>query len=259
LHSAAAFVARALFARAVFRNDSAERRRIDAYLGGAPGVFVEVGANDPVGGSQTLALEWRGWTGILVEPLREYAYRLRKMRRAQVFDCAAGSPAQAGRSLPFLVAGSLSTLLPRIEERVTPRETRLVRVRTLDAILADARIGPIDFLSIDVEGAELDVLAGFTIERHRPRLILLEDNVRNRDKHSYMTARGYKLIRRTNLNNWYVPQDAAFPVSLFGRWQLLRKLYLGTALRRSKLPRIRKRFSLWMAGECVSRYPESRT
>jgi hypothetical protein len=107
-----------------------------------------------------------------------------------------------------------------------------VPIRTLDAILCEAGIGGIDLLSIDVEGTELDVLAGFTIERYRPRLILLEDDTRTRDKHGYMTARGYKLVRRTDLNNWYVPRDTAFPVSLFGRWQLLRKMYLGAPLRR---------------------------
>ena len=46
-------------------------------------LFVEVGANDPERYSQTWALEQRGWTGVLVEPLPDLAKKLREQRRAQ--------------------------------------------------------------------------------------------------------------------------------------------------------------------------------
>jgi len=63
-------------------------------------------------------------------------------------------------------------------------------------------------------------------------------------KHHYLFARGYKLVRRTALNNWYVPIGTPFPISPFGRWQLFRKLYLGTWLRRWKRRRkLRRRAS----------------
>ena len=240
LRNIAAFVHAALLARAVFR-DGSEALRIAAFLGEGAGVFVEVGANDPIVGSQSHALEQRGWSGILVEPLGEYAERLRAVRRATVFECAAGSPAQAGRKLPLLVAGGLSTLSARIEEPVTARETRLVPVRTLDALLAEAGISHVDFLSIDVEGAEIAVLEGFAIERVRPRLVLVEDDARTLDKHRHLAARGYKLVRRTALNNWYVPAESAFPLSLRGRWQLFRKMRLAAPLRRWKARRRARR------------------
>jgi len=92
----------------------------------------------------------------------------------------------------------------------------------------------VDFLSVDVEGAELAVLRGFSIAQYRPRLILIEDDVQDLTKHAYLNARGYKLVRRTALNNWYVPRATPFPISPFGRWQLIRKLYLGTWWRRWK-------------------------
>ena len=103
---------------------------------------------------------------------------------------------------------------------------------TLDEILDRSGLPAIDFLSIDVEGAELDVLKGFPIEKYNPKLVLVEDDVHTREKHKYLVARRYKLVRRTNLNNWYIPEHTPFPVSLFGRWQLVRKMYLSTAIRR---------------------------
>jgi FkbM family methyltransferase len=220
-----------LWARSVYR-DQSEAALLQAFLPEPAGVFVEVGANDPIAGSQTYALEQRGWRGLLVEPLGECAAQLRAKRTAHVCEAAAGAPQDAGRMLPLLVAGALSTLSSRIKAKVTPSETRLVPIRTLDDMLAEASVEHIDFLSIDVEGAEINVLKGFSLERRRPRLILIEDDVHHLDKHRYLTAQGYKLVRRTNLNNWYVPNGTAFPVSLRGRWQFFRKMRLGTPLRR---------------------------
>jgi hypothetical protein len=110
--------------------------------------------------------------------------------------------------------------------------------------LAEAGIDRVDFLSVDVEGAELAVLRGFSIPRYRPRLILIEDDVQDRTKHDYLEAEGYKLVRRTALNNWYVPEGTPFAISPFGHWQLIRKLYLGTWWRRLKRRRkLRRRTS----------------
>ena len=65
-----------LFAPAIFL-DTREPALLQTFLSSKTGVFVEVGANDPIVGSQTYALEQRGWSGLLVEPLREYADQLR--------------------------------------------------------------------------------------------------------------------------------------------------------------------------------------
>src|ERR1051326_9327212 len=88
----------ALLAKSVLGDDE-EPELIGAFLGPAPGPFVEVGANDPVQLSQTHHLERLGWDGILIEPLREYAERLRSKRRARVFEVAAGAPEDEGRGV----------------------------------------------------------------------------------------------------------------------------------------------------------------
>ena len=163
----------------------------------------------------------------------ECATQLREVRRAHVYEVAAGAPEQTKSLQPLLVAGALSTLRPHIKQNgVVANSRRAVPVMTLDAILDQSGLLAIDFLSIDVEGAELDVIRGFSIEKHQPKLLLIEDDADTREKHAHLVTRKYKLVRRTNLNNWYVPRSLAFPVSLFGRWQLLRKMYLGAAIRR---------------------------
>jgi FkbM family methyltransferase len=211
-----------------------ETRLIAAFFGSRKGYFVEVGANEPRARSQTFHLERAGWTGVLVEPQPDLAERLRAERTARVFAVACSAPENAGRTLPLHVAGPLSALdRARMAPGATPEKVIEVPVTTLDAVLEEAGAEPgFDFLSIDVEGHELEVLRGFDIGRWRPRLILLEDHVRDLAKHRYLKAAGYRLVRRYENNGWYVPRAAAERPRLAERWEIVRKYYLALPFRR---------------------------
>lgn len=79
------------------------------------------------------------------------------------------------------------------------------------------------------------MLAGFDLPRHRPRLLLIEDHLLDLQTHRAITRVGYRLVKRTGLNNWYIPGDAPFDMSTPGeRLALRRKLYLGTMFRRPR-------------------------
>jgi len=107
-----------------------------------------------------------------------------------------------------------------------------VPVMTLDQVLEDAGAPqPLDFVSIDVEGHDVEVLAGFDLARWRPRLLLIEDVVQSLDLHRHLVARGYRWMRRTGINSWYVPAAAPFRLDLKGRAQFVRKYYLGLPFR----------------------------
>lgn len=200
------------------------------------GFFVDVGANHPFAGSQSWHLERRGWRGVLVEPLPQQAELLRRTRQAAVFAVACSSPANAGKVLPFYADGPLSGLDRR---QIAPFANPVaieVPVRTLDAILEEAGAPqPIDFLSIDVEGHEIEALSGFDFARWAPRLILMEDHLNNLNRHRFLVRHGYRLVRRTELNGWYVPQASPVRFGLAERWQLTRKYYLGLPLRKLRI------------------------
>ena len=218
--------------RAVF-HDSEESSQLLNFFGGETGTFVDIGANDPRIGSVSWPLEQAGWTGILVEPLADEARKLREARTATVFEIACGPPEQDGLEVDFLVAGIFSTLKKRlmVPKPSVPEVVSRIRVRTLDSILAESHVAKIDLLSIDVEGAEIDVLRGFSLESYKPRLILIEDHVRDWSKHRYLQSRGYKLIRRTGLNAWYVPHEHVSSISVRGHIELFRKYVLGLPFR----------------------------
>ena len=221
------------------------------FFGGArSGFFVEVGANRPQELSQTWHLEQLGWTGILVEPQPELAGDLCRARSAKVFAVACSSPENAGRRMQLHVAGPWSALdRDRMTPGAQPERVIEVPVRTLDDILIEAR-APVgfDFLSIDVEGHELEVLSGFDFARWRPHLVLLEDFVGNLSKHRFLRAAGYRLVRRFDNNGWYIPADASIRLSPRERWLIARKYYLALPFRiarnasRRLRHRLRERF-----------------
>ena len=210
-----------------------EQHLIQKFFGGGVGYFVEVGANHPQEGSQSRQLEERGWNGILIEPHPELADKLRRERRANVFAVACSSPENAGRKLPFYVAGPLSSLdRAAMAPGSRPGAVIEVTARTLDSILTEAGAPrSIDFLSIDVEGHEIEVLRGFDFTRWQARLILLEDHVGNLRKHRFMKSAGYRLVRRTGHNGWYVPTNSRVYFGFVDQWRVLRKYYLALPFR----------------------------
>jgi FkbM family methyltransferase len=230
--------------RTVFPDVAEDALKAEFFAPVRHGFFVEVGANDPQRGSQSWQFEQAGWTGVLVEPQPDLAERLRAMRRAHVVAAACSSPANAGTAMTLHLSGPHSSLKRELAVTgVVAKAAIAVPVRTLDDILEEAKApAPIDFVSIDVEGHEIEVLSGFDLARWRPRLILIEDHVTNLGTHRCLTRAGYRLIRRTGLNGWYVPRDEAPRVGL-GWWQIARKYYLALPIRmlRDRKRRLRDR------------------
>ncbi len=221
-----------------------ETQLIAAFFGDRKSYFVEVGANEPRARSQTFHLEQAGWTGVLIEPQPALAAQLRAQRSVKVFAVACSSPENAGRTLPLHVAGPLSSLdRARMAPGASPEALIEVPIRTLDSVLEEASAPEgFDFLSIDVEGHELEVLRGFDIARWRPRLLLLEDHVADLSKHRALKTAGYRIIRRYENNGWYVPREAADKPRFADRWEILRKYYLALPFRmlRNLSRRLRK-------------------
>jgi FkbM family methyltransferase len=206
---------------------------VAAFFGDTKGYFVEVGANDPRERSQTWHLEQSGWTGVLIEPQPDLADTLRERRKAKVFQVACSSPENEGHMLPLHVAGPLSSLeRKRMAPVAVPEAVIKVPIRTLDSVLKEAGAPPcFEFLSIDVEGHEIEVLRGFDAAHWQPRLILLEDHVEDLSKHKFVTAMGYRIVRRYENNGWYVPRHSAVKTRWQDRWEIMRKYYLALPFR----------------------------
>jgi FkbM family methyltransferase len=213
------------------------------------GWFVEVGTNHPTEGSLTWMLEQKGWRGILIEPQERLFRLIEKLRpRSRGFRVACSSPESTGESelhIPEMSLDGFATLVPHVDDlEVRYVRTERVPVATLDSVLAEPNPPQLDLVIIDTEGTELDVLRGFTLEKHRPGLVLIEDKGHSLDKHRHLRAHGYRLFRRTELNNWYVPADAPQPrIPLTEKLLLWRKVFLGLPIRKFRHWRRRRRLN----------------
>lgn len=217
-----------LISKSCFHGNDSEQDIVAAYLGNDSGYYVDVGAFHPTEASQTYHLELSGWDGICIEPHPRHANGFLGARKCEIVQAACVSPDCPENQIVISDHGQRSSAVVKREEAsgyIT------VPAMTLDKILSERSVSRVDFISIDVEGMEIDVMRGFSVKKYRPRLVLLEDFGEGLSRHRYMRSVEYKRVRRTGNNSWYVPNTADFPVSVFGRWQLTRKYYLAMPIR----------------------------
>jgi FkbM family methyltransferase len=153
------------------------------------GFFIEAGANDGVTVSNTLFFErFRGWRGLLIEPIPDLAARCRRNRpRCIVENCALVADSRATPevtmnycNLMSVVRGAMTAEAERehIEKGCAVQKVESYELtvpgRTLSEVLDAHRIARVDFFSLDVEGYELEALRGLDLARHRPRFLLVE-------------------------------------------------------------------------------------
>lgn len=174
-----------------------------------PGYFVDIGATDGITNNNTYALEGRGWSGICVEPNLDCYTKLKNNRNC-IISTAAIYPI-GGKDLELIVAGEYSTLYEYADSdhHYTKRQhgfRQRVVTMTLDELLKLHKAPKkIDYLSLDVEGAELDILKNFSWN-YEIRLITVEhNNGRNKDPLAdLLEGMGYKRAPEDSLwDHWY--------------------------------------------------------
>jgi FkbM family methyltransferase len=171
--------------------------RLAALMPWRGGTFVEAGAHDGYTQSNTYYLErHRGWSGLLVEPVPElYARCVRRRPRACVVGAALVSPELDGELVTVQFGDLMSALADNGDHAswglaVSGRETYSVDVpgRTLSAVIEEAGLEEIDLIVLDLEGHELDALAGLDMARHAPRYLLIEALDRSRQQSAFDAA-----------------------------------------------------------------------
>lgn len=189
-----------------------------AYLyfnGKSTGFFVDIGAFDGIEISNTYALEQLGWDGICVEPIPETFSLLQKNRKCHKYNAAISSStsddAEFLKVSELLGLSGLTQQMPeRIKNGLEKQELDIERIKvklmTFDKVMQNhSDISYIDFLSIDVEGGELDVLKTIDFKRYRFGLITIENNAGTAILRDYMNRHGYVIFLDLGVDLMFVP------------------------------------------------------
>ena len=168
------------------------------------GYFVDVGSGHGTIGSNSKRLEQLGWTGICIDPFPVYM----EGRTCQVFKEVVFS--EAGRPMVFRAAKGLAGLEETLgswntKAKVAPAVE--FTTTTLDSILERGGAPPvINFMSLDIEGAEFEALKGLSFDRYRVGAFVIEHNneePKRTNIRTFLESKGYELSHTFKQDDFY--------------------------------------------------------
>lgn len=210
------------------------------FSGQERGVYIDVGGGHPVADNVSFHFYLRGWKGLIVEPQQSLAKLYAHIRPR---DIVASFPVgDRDGEVEFHRVERLHGFSTIVEQHAKGAgefgvgyRTEKLPIRRLSGLLDEHRLGEIDFLKIDVEGAEAAVLAGLDLARHRPKVMCIEavEPGSMADASAgwepYLLTHGYALAFQDDLNRFYVAQEHAELARSFperpASWDVVRHLY----------------------------------
>lgn len=179
------------------------------------GFFVEFGATNGIDLSNTYLLEQHfGWKGILAEPAQCWHHDLQSNRKSTIDKRCVWT--QSGQTLTFneVSTAELSTIESfsgKDDHKASRQDGKsyLVQTISLNDLLSEHQApATMDYLSIDTEGSEYDILSHLDFNRYRFRVITCEHNFTPmRTKiHDLLTSHGYRRVHElvSKFDDWYV-------------------------------------------------------
>jgi FkbM family methyltransferase len=185
---------------------------LEALVGGAlKGFYVDVGANDPNHDSVTKRFYLKGWRGINLEPNKLLWERLTFDRPRDInLRLGAGERNEKLAFREYSDSNGLSTFSHAMKEenervKVGAFKDYDIEVRTLRDIFKEYSVADIDFLKIDVEGFEWEVIQGNDWDAYRPKVLCIEANhlTRLQKWHNFFDEIGYEFVFFDGINEYY--------------------------------------------------------
>ena len=170
------------------------------------GFFLDVGSGDGNSASETKALEQKGWTGICIDAFP----RNMQGRSCQIFKEVVSS--EAGKRVKFVAAGAIGGIIDTLGRwNGMPKEAPIVEFTTvtLGDILERAQAPRfIHFVSMDIEGAELEAIKGFPFDKYQIGALMVEHNfeeLKRTQIRELLKSHGYKRVHTWMELDFYVP------------------------------------------------------
>jgi len=192
----------------VFQSQSCQDRWVvlEVFPRERKGYFVDVGSGDGVIFSNSKALEDLGWKGVCVDPFPTNM----ASRRCKLFTNPVDSV--GGKRVRFRRAGDLGGIddyLGRWKEKAQTVPVIVeLETRTLTQLLDEAKAPPyIHYMSIDIEGAELEALKGLDFSRYRFGAMTIEHNFeepKRSEIRKLLERNGYRYVSTSDMDDFFV-------------------------------------------------------
>jgi FkbM family methyltransferase len=177
------------------------------FPGVANGFFLDVGSGHGTIGSNTKALENLGWTGICIDPFPTHMDgRTCRMEKVVV----SSTVGQVVKFHPHLALGGIADTLGKWKEEAAKTPAVELTTTTLDEVLTRSKAPSfIHFLSLDIEGAELEALRGVSFDRYRFGAMAIEHNEeepKRSDLLKFLGEKGYVRVHTFKQDDFYSPR-----------------------------------------------------
>ena len=186
------------------------------------GIYIDVGCHHPLINNNTYPLYKRGWKGINIDIDYGAIDSFNFLRSKDTNIKIAVSDTTGEAELFFYHNRAAKNTLSK-EKGFDSKEIQKIKTSTLNKVIENSiyKDQKINFISIDVEGYELNVLKGFDFKKYKPDLVVLEliqegmteffhqniENIQNSEVYLYMIKHDYKLINWIHDDLVFVPQD----------------------------------------------------
>jgi FkbM family methyltransferase len=190
------------------------------FLNKKDGFFVDIGASDPKKLSNTLFFEEKGWSGILVEPIKKDFEKLIKIRKTPAENVAIYKETGTFKFLLCdgpnikVLSGLLHEQHPLHLQRIVNEffaegdSLHLIDIKTVtfDELLNKYNRTHIDYLSIDTEGSEYSILNSIDFSKFYIKCISVENNYNDTKIEKLLQTNNFIKVCRVACDEIYINQ-----------------------------------------------------
>lgn len=187
---------------------------IDIIINSDKGFYIDIGANDPQHFSNTKRFYDKGWNGINIDP-NPKCYEKFIETRTRDINLNMGISNKNGElnfyELTYTPLSSFNKEMAIINAEkfgIKIEKEYKVKVVSLKDIYEEfVKDRIVDFISIDTEGHEMEVLSGNNWDLYRPKLLIIETGRLHHEIYNFVVSKNYSPVIHNNLNGFYVNNE----------------------------------------------------
>ena len=199
-----------------FNSQSGQDKFINNFFfrGKEKGFFVEIGAYDGLTGSNCFFFEKHlGWNGIAIEPSSNQFSKLEKNRNCNCINKALSTKIEQKEFIDVVqgytqMSGLNNSSYKKTLDKITKDFRTKIERKNIETTTFSKAVNQnylIDYLSIDVEGGEQDILDSIDFNLYKIKVISIENNnPPDTEYNSYLSNKGFKYIDNVGVDEIYV-------------------------------------------------------